>query len=1020
MKLKIIQISDLHFHENTKISSQKIIGIRSVIFDSLQDNDFTLLVFSGDIAYSGNKDQYDVFRDFISRLTKDYDRTKYDFVIVSGNHDLDFERLNTDEIRARNLALDNFISAKDKTKYGELIDPRLHEYFNALFNEFVNCEVLANGLYYRKIISMCDYEIEIDMINTSIFSRKSEESGKLYFPEELLEKHKTNNKNIKICVFHHPIGWLNRNTNFYFPELINGIYDIVFIGHEHTERQGIIKDIFNQTNYLLFGGGEFQNDKNTQSEFRCVTLDTDNSKVISESYFWNSQIYIEDKQKSNEYKIPMLFNKQSKGISQDFFDFLNHQDIEVVHKTVGHLNLSETFIHNDLIEDDIEENINIVQSVDIVTNKKSIINGKKYYGKTTLLKHYFKTLLNMKYVPVYISGTSFKRINSKSDLAKEIRAKYRDIYKSKDDYFDIPKDYRAVLIDDIEQINIYYKNKKDVFEFLNNEFEISILTKNSETELSENFRLDFESYLFGNWKQYTLIEVREYTLEKLLQNWYCRADCSEKERISTIEASKNLLKTINKEGLVNFIHKYIYISLQMIDGNLISKDMSKKTLPYYYEFLLNRKLERLSMEGDEVKLIENYITELSFIMFQNNKESIDLSNFTKTYSDYKKRYGITQFSASNLNDSTKLLEMLIEARILNIKNDKITFVERYLYFFTLTKYISRNYNSRKNSLSVKKIIKKSIKHFRKDRNSNLINFYIYHDDNLEEVIGLILDKARSIFRFSKKLNYEKQTFVLDFNESLIKPYEKEENTARERRLKQAKINDERLASLNYGIGAIEKTGEEVSGDVEEAYEMIELLSNILKVHWWKLDDQKYKLPILNQIIVLMEKCIYKTHMFLDKNQKNFINEFRPKLIEVMLETKKAQEREEDIVRFVDNKLDELYSLIHVFLSASTLITTFMNLSIKRLDTTIQSYLEQKLSNCDVYAIFFNTLTYGKINKSEIKTLFEKYNDNFMIRKVIELLYIVYLYQFEPSKDFKDTYSDLVAENIIGNPKKLIK
>ena len=91
MKILFLHLSDAHFKENTKIRN---INIQAMVNGLKQIDRFDecVLVFSGDIAQSGERNQYKVAEYFIGTLVKQIKESylpnkRILTLIVPGNHD---------------------------------------------------------------------------------------------------------------------------------------------------------------------------------------------------------------------------------------------------------------------------------------------------------------------------------------------------------------------------------------------------------------------------------------------------------------------------------------------------------------------------------------------------------------------------------------------------------------------------------------------------------------------------------------------------------------------------------------------------------------------------------------------------------------------------------------------------------------------------------------------------------------------------------------------------------------------
>ena len=94
MSTSIIHLSDIHIKsENDSIFSKKEELINTCI-NNVSNKDNIIIVFSGDIAYSGKESQYKLATDFINELMEQLALKGVNAIqvlCVPGNHDCDFD-----------------------------------------------------------------------------------------------------------------------------------------------------------------------------------------------------------------------------------------------------------------------------------------------------------------------------------------------------------------------------------------------------------------------------------------------------------------------------------------------------------------------------------------------------------------------------------------------------------------------------------------------------------------------------------------------------------------------------------------------------------------------------------------------------------------------------------------------------------------------------------------------------------------------------------------------------------------
>src|SRR5215216_4207133 len=99
MKISIVQLSDIHFKSpGDNFLLGRLDKIVAAIVNLAKDSDLCLLLITGDIVFSGKKEEYEIaqkfFDDLCSKLTMSMQNVEITPVFIPGNHDCDFSTEN--------------------------------------------------------------------------------------------------------------------------------------------------------------------------------------------------------------------------------------------------------------------------------------------------------------------------------------------------------------------------------------------------------------------------------------------------------------------------------------------------------------------------------------------------------------------------------------------------------------------------------------------------------------------------------------------------------------------------------------------------------------------------------------------------------------------------------------------------------------------------------------------------------------------------------------------------------------
>ena len=206
MKIIILHLSDMHFYDKKNFSITNVQRITDAINRLSSGVKHVLIIISGDLAYSGKKEQYKqvkIFLDYLENYLKSrYEINQVDFIVFPGNHDVDYDKGDwghdcLEEI-CKSQIYENFVEE-------ELEKQREFYVFARQYGCFSNDKVI-----YRKIIKYGSKYMRINLINTAIFSSLDEDQGYHYLSNEDIQfLSEQSNSDFVIAVMHHPHHWFS-------------------------------------------------------------------------------------------------------------------------------------------------------------------------------------------------------------------------------------------------------------------------------------------------------------------------------------------------------------------------------------------------------------------------------------------------------------------------------------------------------------------------------------------------------------------------------------------------------------------------------------------------------------------------------------------------------------------------------------------------------------------------------------------------------------------------------------------
>lgn len=871
MKILFLHLSDAHFRENTKFND---ININAIVNSLKQIDKFDecVLVFSGDIAYSGEINQYKRAEEFIGILIKQikdyYLKDKLIHTLfVPGNHDnlVKNSSRNVEELKAY-YSDPNEI---DRIFYSEL--GQLENFYKFANRNF--CFKKGKIVDVRKI-KFGEFTIKVNLINTAPFSllcTGNEDKGLHYIPQKEIDKLDFDmQEDYTISIIHHSPEWFSDNSK---QSLYNKLYetsDLIFIGHEHfpLSETKIVNGKFNidiSNGLALYG-------TDTDHGYNTLLLDTEKRILEGTKFIYNGSIY---KPKIYVSKHTIQFRRKSKFVhTQEFTKFLetdfderngeNYLDYFVFPS------LETKSINNTMTDYSISTEKKFFELFSV--KRKISIEGSSKAGKTTLTKYLCRSLMN-NYVPIYLNENSFSPKDNDKIIKYAFSYQYGDDADF-DEFWQLDLDKRVLIVDNYDRIN-NIKWKEFLNDFSNKfghiifvggiDWNINIKEKTLE-ELSDNniFYLKICPFYYTK---------REQLIQKICINFKDKKilDIEEKAR----KINEDITDQIRYFQLnPDFIHQYVdyYLSFSYTktqkDGNVFSK---------VFEANLTFRLTKYAGEENvsEIMIALDYIAH--YIHF-NKKYPLPLGDFEKVIESYTNEYD------NNLNPKF-VRDVAIKANIIREVTDKfnVEFCDSNLLAYFTASHLNRKFNDGQGQEELKYILDNICF----QPNGDIVLFLSYITSNVQILNPIITSLVEHMKEWDElnidvdnigyltKLNVSRRPKLPD-HKSKTEIKNKKSNMEKEI-FEKYKNDSESLYS--YDESRVDSFGNKISKGISYLELLAKILPNfrhILKGEQKRmLVDLLYKYP--NKLLYFMLKDI-------DNNHDRIIND----ILDVAPKTKKGK------------------------------------------------------------------------------------------------------------------------------------
>jgi hypothetical protein len=723
MKVLFMHIGDLHMKNRQGLNYFQI----QKIVDSLnifRRFDKAIVVIAGDIAYSGEADQYRTASycvgQLIAGIKRHYNYSGHvEVLCVPGNHDV-FH--NGQCMNSKKLQDIRKINSYEKLLQVEL-DKQKYFFDFAKKN---GCFSYA-GAYFRRIIDLNGFVIEANLIDSGLFSIYDEDKGLHFIPQHCInELNVPSGADFVLTIMHHSPDWYIDSQKNMLEATIYGKSSLVFYGHEHYIGNKTVSHENNPPALVQAGGCLCENDDWTNSTYHVGLLDTDTLVYKQYKFVWNtSQRQYEQKESSENVLskkpsiekhinmlskyIDLLCKDVKHDISQDFRDYFVFPRIQAEDQngTLGReFTTEDEFI------------------TELLARKRNLIMGGYNSGKTALLKSLFLRL-SKDYVVIFcdiadIRGKRAERI---------IKNCFIDIYGDNDSdykrFLQLPKERLILIIDDIDQIkpeslDSFIAQLGDTFEYIifasNQLLDISLLDRMKVLLKTTDLVYKYRITPFYSDKRYALIEKVVFL---------------KMDDPATVSKTANLLSEAIKAQKrfvsldPDFIIKYVEYYCNNI-GEAFNNDSG--VFSKVFEASLINALSKYQTPKLSVDKTFMLLSKIAYYIHFNKAYPISETHILEIINEYNEEYG------ANVN-GVEAINIMINSKVLisDESTEGYCFANKNFLAFFVAREVNNQYNATGDESNLQKILKCSCFGI----NADILLFISYITDNIR-VLRLIL------------------------------------------------------------------------------------------------------------------------------------------------------------------------------------------------------------------------------------------------------------------------------------------
>lgn len=882
MKILFLHLSDAHLTQETNLCEININAIVNSLFQ-MGNFDECVLVFSGDIANSGNENEYRVAGSMFGKILKGINDKYFDgkkhipTLIVPGNHD----NLVRNQDRKREEIIGFYKDKKTESHYhDDLVElGNFYDFANRNYCFRRNKNIEVRSLRFGS------FTIKVNLINSAPFSLLGSENGDKglhYIPSKEISKLDFDKKeNYTLSIVHHGSEWFVDETK---KALYNKFYestDLLFVGHEHFSLNETKKvngrQIDVSSGVALYG-------TKTEHGFNALVLDTNAASLIGYKFIYNGRIY----KPSQE---PVIKN-----------DYINFK---------GKYKFTHTPEYKRYLESDIEQregekyldyfvfpsleakNMNgQLDTINITTEEKFMevfdsysritIEGRMKSGKTTLAKYLCLVLTN-EYVPLLLTEESFGAKNNRNIIKYALEEQFGQDTDC-DEFLQLDKEKKVLIVDRNDRVNKerwdlfieeYEKQFSQIILLCGIDWNINIKEKALE-ELEEKEVLYLKICPFYYAKRAELIKKICESFDD--KKFSCTSD-------TVYKINEEITNQIRYFQLnPDFIHQYVnyYLNFSFLktqnDNNVFSKVFEANIT---FRIAQNTKKENV----DEILVALDFVAH--HIHF-NKKYPLPIEEFEAAINEYNQRYD------NDLNPKM-VYDIAIKSNIIKEVSNKfgIEFCDENLLAYFTALHLNRGFNEGKCAEELKYILDNICFEI----NGDIILFLSYITSNVQ-ILYPIMDSMIGLMDEWDEFSFEKNN--IEFLSRRTVPYikqsmpdrkEKKKNIEKKNEVEKT-IVEEKQKNAESLYSYDESKVNSFSNKISKSLSYLELVAKILPNfrHILKGDEKK---TVVEMLYTYPNKLLYFMLKDIDQNIDRLIDEIlsqNPKTKRGMLITKDMLEK----------------------------------------------------------------------------------------------------------------------------------
>jgi hypothetical protein len=761
VKLLVVHLSDIHVYSAEDPILQRATHIANAVQNLDYDECAVLLLVSGDIAFGGLPEQYDLGWQFISDVgTLLSDRLRSAgrqplgvyTVAIPGNHDCDF----SSPTPVRDVMIDKILQDHSQSNHQSVVDVCTSVQGTFFLYADLYCSVQRQAtsattpkeLSFEYRITVGTHNVSVVCFNTAWVSHKSEKQGQLYFPPVAVPPARSND-DLVLVTFHHPYAWMPADPRRDFQKRVDSIGDIVFTGHEHDSTFHVQDSHLGEHNMYIEGGALQDAHAPQVSAFNALVIDLAERRQKLFQVSWTNDLYVPHRirydDSDSEWDELQVNRQRVRGrieVSASWNKELDDPGLALFRHADNPVRLPDIYVYPDLEEVDIlsttrARTIRADTLPDIIAETNWVrVTGDNLSGKTSLAKMLFRDLARRSYVPLYLDGAELPAVLSQ--LQAFIEQSFSKQYDSSslEHYRQLPSSRRVLIIDNFAKwVNRARKHRPILGYLMAHAHRIVSFGGESISEFSNVDQLVSPIQpLSRSSIHFRITELGYVRRDELIDRWLLLGNHVGDDVVALADRRQDLSRILDTLMKRKIVPSYPFYVLAVLLNDEMPEPLSTRISTYgaYYELFIRNAISR-TRDPKEYDVVMGYLTYMAYQMFLEGDHDIDEDKYRNIHRGYVHTYVIDL-------DYDRMKRDLIESQMIHVSGASVRFRYSYIRYYFIANYLREHIAEEGVRSQVRALIQEV---YREDNSSVLL--FMSHLSRDPFILNELLAAARGFY-----------------------------------------------------------------------------------------------------------------------------------------------------------------------------------------------------------------------------------------------------------------------------------